>query len=386
MQENVDLYLSDTALFKQHLDTYLSLWKDHLIYPLAVAYERSEKRVDMLKSLSEARYKKHQAALKKIEQTQQIVIGICFIALDLYTASAASRLINVQRKFSSKQSFDAFRNSSQDFESAWKAFTNQSDTWADSLLGNLDSTLRSQISTDKAKSAISVAKVYTADVSKSAAAVTAKMGDSWAGKLEFMINLMKFFTTAHRSIYEAFTIEVQMGKGSADHKRFVVERLVETPFCRPPRYDLQMFLEEFTTFFEISRYVEIVESTRQKKKNFGILDDYGGFFCDAMNERLVELVGHYFTHRGGSSVTPGEKKRLRSGDVALSRPLRNGNTAAGRDRDFRLAWDGFCSHVQSAYAKKIMATAREFYFDTYIQAVGVDAEKYYIPKNLVDAR
>lgn len=384
MNENVDHYLAHHSDFQGDLNRVLSQWETHYVTPISTAYEASEKRVKKLQEIAVGRQKNQQIHLKKIQQTQDIIIGICLVGVDIFTASAASRLINVQRKFSSKQSFESFRNSSDDFETAWLGFTNQSDTWADAMLGNLDSTLRSQLSTGKAKEAIAVGKVYAAQVAKGAAAVTSPTTTGAVfGPVAFNLNMEKYFKSAWQSLDDAFRDQVSRGNGSAEHKRFVVERLVEAPFCRPPVHDLAAFEHDFTTFFEISRYIQMFNSVRKTKGKWGKMDDIGNKFHDALNEQLCALTGHYFTHRGGAIVDAGQKRNLPTGDFTLSQPLRSrgpDSTATGRDRDFQLAWDGTCGTVQSKHAKKIMAMARELYFDPFVTAVGVSAQNHYLPK------
>lgn len=373
MSAEVDRYIQRPGDFVDDLNNQVQVWKSHVVRPLGTAFEASESNFNRVREIAQARHTAQQQRLAQIQAAIGIAMSIVFMATDVVGAAAASRAINVQRRFTSRRGLDTFLSSNQTLGPALRDYLSQSDTFSDALLGNIDSQLRGLTSTSSIRGGVTTVRSLTASVSTTINSLAANCDAAFEGALGFQNSLTEFYESAQNAIYITYVNEVRGGNGDAAHKRAVLERLVDTPLCRPPSLSLAIGSLHMKTYFEISRYCNLVAQVAASgSRGFGLLNDMGGYLADTINQRLLQLTRHYFDNRSGGRLVSEHIRYRPEGDF----PLAWSNQQSGL-RDFQVVWDGYCSPGQSRYCKTIMNSARVSCIDPYLDTIGSQTAQFF---------
>lgn len=142
MKRKVDIYLEHPERFQLDLINQKGIWMDNVVRPLESHYEASRKQIELVKKMVTARKEAQAARLAQIQMYQDIVMSVCFVAVDIIAAGALKNTTILSKKDSSTKDFETFRNSSDNFEIAWKAFTSQKSTMVDAIIGNKPAVFR----------------------------------------------------------------------------------------------------------------------------------------------------------------------------------------------------------------------------------------------------
>jgi hypothetical protein len=365
MHDKIDIYLKNPEYFQLDLINQKDIWMENVVRPLGSHYEASKRQIDTVLQIAEKRRKAQEARLAKIQMFQEIVIGVLFAGIDIIAASALKNVSLLSKKVSTQKELDTFIKSSSSFEEAFKKFSSQQTTLAEVIVANFDDKIKGLASTGTVQSAISTGKTLLTAVSED----TVAPPDSWQGPIQFQNNLDTKFTSICRKINESFVNAVRDSNANPDVKRMLITLFVHLPFVKPPTLSLSSFETIFANYFELCYWVRYIENTSKQPQpkgmgSFGLME---GFLADVVNERVLSMSGHHYTHTGGAKVS--ESNLSRKQDALLLGQLRNG--------DIRMVWDGYCSKLQANYGGTIIQASKSSGVDALFLAQGISAEQAY---------
>ncbi len=362
MKKKVDIYLQHPERFQLDLLNQKSIWMDNVVRPLGSHYESSQKQIESVIKLAEQRKREQMARLKKIELIHSIIMGVLFFGIDVIAAGAMSNVTVLSKKFSAKKDLDHFLKTKPNFEEAFKAFSSQSSSITDAIVADFDNKIKGLVSTGTVTSGISTAKSLAADI-KTKVPQTANV--KWSGPQKFQNELETFYSTTCRLINETFVNLVRDSKDSAENKKKVLNLLVNLPFVMPPTLSLKPFASFFIDFFELCYWINFVSATSKLKGSFGMAE---GYLADVINERILAISGHYFTHVSGVKVGTGGMY-LKRGGINLGKLTKG---------DIRMKWDGWCSLSQVKYANQYMLPdGRKATIESFLIAQGISCKQAY---------
>ncbi|OMH26625.1 hypothetical protein [Motiliproteus sp. MSK22-1] len=361
MKNKVDIYLQHPERFQLDLLNQKSIWMDNVVRPLGSHYEDSKKQIDAVIKIADQRKKAQIARLKKIELYHDIVMGVLFFGIDIIAAGALKNVSVLSKKYSSNKDFETLMKSSDSFEKAMTQFMSQKASIVDNIVANFDDKVKGLASTGTVKSAGQTVKSLSASVQKT---LPATVKTQWAGPQKFQNELETFYSSTCRSINEVFVDQVRDSKASADRKKSIIKLLVNLPFTMPPTLSLKSFGDTFAAYFELCYWVRLVAATAQQKGHFGTIE---GYLADVINERVLHLSGHHFTHRGGQKIK------------SVNMYSKWGNMPLGklRNKDIRMVWDGWCSNAHASYGKLMLKDAKLTGVDAIFICQGISCQQAY---------
>lgn len=361
MHDKIDIYLKNPEYFQLDLINQKEIWIDNVVKPLGSHYEASKKQIDTVIKIAEARRKKQEAELAKIQMIQELIIGVLFAGIDIVAASAMKNVSVLSKKVSTQQELDSFLKTSSSFQEAFKKFSAQKATLVEIIVGNFEDKIKGFVSTGSAQSAITTVKTLVTSIEED----TVVPPSIWAGAVQFQNTLDTKYSSICRKINESFVTLVRDSNASPDIKRGFINFFVNIPFVKPPTLSLSSFEQIFADYFELCYWVKFIEDNANQPKKFGLIE---GFLADVVNSRVLALSGYYYTHVGATKLAEQGIQR------DFDQPLQLGQIKKG---DIRMAWDGYCSAAQTSLGGKIIQSAKSSGVDALFLAQGISANQAY---------
>lgn len=361
MKDKIDIYLRNPEYFQLDLINQKDIWMENVVRPLGSHYEASKRQIDTVIKIADSRRKAHEAELAKVQMYQEIVLGLMFAGIDIIAAGALKNVSVLTKKVSTQQELDTFIKASSSFEEAYKKFSAQKAGFVEIIVANFEDKVKGLASTGSVQGAITTGTKMVSSIKED---IVPPPDTFWQGPVEFQNNLDIKFTSICRKINEAFVNYVRDSNYNPALKKEFITLFVHLPFVMPPTLSLNSFQTIFANYFELCYWVRLVENTAKQPKNFGVME---GFLADVVNERILAMTGHHYTHVSGMAA--GAANMRISEDALMLGKLRSG--------DIRMAWDGFCSNSQAAYGGTMIHAGKSSGVDAVFAAQAISAQQAY---------